>query len=65
MHTDGQTGPRRPQPLTAKLLLALATTVIFGSESRGTHDHILLSNVSGSRATVVRGHSHEGKYLQP
>jgi hypothetical protein len=28
--------------LTAKLLLALASTVVFGSESHGTHDHILL-----------------------
>jgi hypothetical protein len=33
------------------LLLALASTVILGSESRGTHDHILQSHVSGSRAT--------------
>jgi hypothetical protein len=37
--------------LTAKLLLALASTVLLGSESRGTNDHILLSHVSGSRAT--------------
>jgi hypothetical protein len=37
--------------LTAKLLLALASIVILGFESRGTHDHILLSHVSGSRAT--------------
>jgi hypothetical protein len=30
--------------LCGKFLLALASTVIFGSESRGTHDHILLSH---------------------
>jgi hypothetical protein len=29
-----------------KLLLALASTMIFGSESHGTHDHILLSGGS-------------------
>jgi hypothetical protein len=28
-----------------QLLLALTRTVIFGSESRGTHDHILLSQI--------------------
>jgi hypothetical protein len=30
------------------LLLALASTVTLGSESHGTHDHILLSDGSGS-----------------
>jgi hypothetical protein len=34
-----------------KLLLTLASTVILGSESRGTHDHILRSHDSGCRAT--------------
>jgi hypothetical protein len=34
--------------LTAKLLLALASTAIMGSESHGAHDHILLSDGSGS-----------------
>jgi hypothetical protein len=34
--------------LTAKLLLVLASTVIFGSESHETRDHILLSDGSGS-----------------
>jgi hypothetical protein len=29
---------------SGKLLLVLASTVIFGSGSRGTHDHILLSH---------------------
>jgi hypothetical protein len=33
--------------LTAKLLLALASTVILGSESHGTHEHILVSGGSG------------------
>jgi hypothetical protein len=28
-----------------RLLLAVASAVIFGSESRGTHDHILLSQI--------------------
>jgi hypothetical protein len=30
--------------LTVKLLLALASTVILGSKSQGTHDHILFSD---------------------
>jgi hypothetical protein len=30
------------------LLLTLASTVVLGSESYGTHDHILLSDGSGS-----------------
>jgi hypothetical protein len=34
--------------LAAKLVLALASTVILGSESHGTCDHILLSDSSGS-----------------
>jgi hypothetical protein len=34
--------------LTAKLLLDLASIVILGSESHGTHDHILLSDGSVS-----------------
>jgi hypothetical protein len=29
-----------------KLLLVLASTVILGSESRGTHEHVLLSHGS-------------------
>jgi hypothetical protein len=33
--------------LAAKLLLALASIVIFGSESHGTHIYILLSDSSG------------------
>jgi hypothetical protein len=33
---------------SAKLALALASTVILGSESRGTHGHIFLSQFSGS-----------------
>jgi hypothetical protein len=40
--------------LTAELLLALASTVILGSKSHGTHDHILLSDSSGSlQATLL------------
>jgi hypothetical protein len=31
-----------------QLLLALASTVILGSESRGIHDHILLSHIRDS-----------------
>jgi hypothetical protein len=34
--------------LIAKLLLVLASTIIFGFKSHGTHDHILLPNNSGS-----------------
>jgi hypothetical protein len=33
-----------------QLLLVLASIVILGSESRGAHDHILLTHCSGSRA---------------
>jgi hypothetical protein len=36
---------------SGKLLLVLASTVILGSESRGTEDRILLSHDSGSHAT--------------
>jgi hypothetical protein len=36
-----------------KLLLALASTVTLGSESRGIHDPILLFHDSGCRAVVV------------
>jgi hypothetical protein len=39
--------------LTAKFLLVLASTVILGSESHGTRDHISLSDGSGSRATLL------------
>jgi hypothetical protein len=38
---------------SVKLLLVLASTVILGSESRRTHDHILLSQDSGRRTTAV------------
>jgi hypothetical protein len=37
--------------LPGKLLVVLASTIILGSESRGTHDHILLSHDSESHAT--------------
>jgi hypothetical protein len=37
---------------SGKLLLALAGTVILGSESRGTHDRILLRNEPGSVCLV-------------
>jgi hypothetical protein len=37
--------------LTAELLLALASTVILGSESHETHDRILLSDGRGSLQT--------------
>jgi hypothetical protein len=40
--------------LTSKLLLTLDSTVILGSESHETHDHILLSDRSGSlQATQI------------
>jgi hypothetical protein len=41
--------------LTAKLLLALSNKVVLGSESHGTHDHILLSDGSGSLQTTNCG----------
>jgi hypothetical protein len=39
---------RTPERLTAKLLLVFASTVMLGSESRGTHGLILPSGGSGS-----------------
>jgi hypothetical protein len=36
---------KRERVCLLQLLLALASTVILGSESRGTHDHILLSQI--------------------
>jgi hypothetical protein len=35
-----------------QFLLVLASTAILGSESHGTHDHILLSDDSGSFQTI-------------
>jgi hypothetical protein len=40
-----------PAWLTAKLLLTFTSTVIIGSESHRTHDHILLSDSSESLQT--------------
>jgi hypothetical protein len=48
--------------LTAKLLLVLASRVILGSESRETHDHILLSDYSGSLQTSPRLASSVGRW---
>jgi hypothetical protein len=42
VHSDERTG------LPLQLLLALASAVILGSESRGTRDHILLSQIQDS-----------------
>jgi hypothetical protein len=39
--------------LTIKFLLALASRIILGSESHGTHDHILVSHGSGSLQTAA------------
>jgi hypothetical protein len=44
--------PKKADQLTAKLLLVLASTVIFGSECHGTHDHTLLSEDFGSLQTT-------------
>jgi hypothetical protein len=38
-------GDAQQTNLTAKLLLALASTVILGSESQGSHDHVTLCTV--------------------
>jgi hypothetical protein len=40
---------------SGKSLLALASTVILGSESHGTHDHTFLSDGSGSLQTLSQG----------
>jgi hypothetical protein len=39
--------------LSGKLLLVLTSTVIHGSESKETYDHILLSYDSGSSETCL------------
>jgi hypothetical protein len=39
--------------LIAKLLLALASTVLLGSETHGTDDHTLLCDSSGSLSPSV------------
>jgi hypothetical protein len=44
--------------LTAKLLLTLGSTVILGSESHGTHGHILLSDGSGILQLTPQSQSH-------
>jgi hypothetical protein len=53
MKRPGQCADIRPDCLPDKLLLSLASTVIVGSESHGTHDHILLSD--GSTPALNRG----------
>jgi hypothetical protein len=45
----------QPACLSARFLLALAITMILGSESHGTYDHILLSDSSGSLQTLCAG----------
>jgi hypothetical protein len=42
--------------LFSKFLLALASTVVLDSEILRTHDHILLSYVSGSRVALPLHH---------
>jgi hypothetical protein len=44
--------------LTTKLLLVLASTVILGSESQGTHDLVLLADGSDSYFIVRRSYLH-------
>jgi hypothetical protein len=39
---------------SSKLLLVLASSVILGSESYGTYDHILLSDGSGTYGPLLR-----------
>jgi hypothetical protein len=48
----GRPTPRVYRVGSGKLLLGLASTVILGSDSRGTHDHILLSHGSETRGPV-------------
>jgi hypothetical protein len=43
-----------------KLLLELASTVILGSETHGTHDHVLPSHNSGSCVTLLTHFGWEG-----
>jgi hypothetical protein len=40
--------PTRGRVCRLQLLLTLASAIIFGSESHGTHDHILLSEIRDS-----------------
>jgi hypothetical protein len=47
---------RRGQVCRLSLLLALASAVTLGSESRGTHDHILLTQIQDSPQPGGPGH---------
>jgi hypothetical protein len=52
------------------LLLVLASAVILGSQSRGTHDHFLLSHIRDSpnpegQAPVFISPRHRGAQLYP
>jgi hypothetical protein len=50
--------------LIAKFLLTLASTVILGPESHGTHDYILLSHGSGSlQTTLLLSHSRTSQHF--
>jgi hypothetical protein len=52
LHRSSTDCPVQSSPVqSSKLLLALASTVILGSESHGSHDHILLCDDSGCLQT--------------
>jgi hypothetical protein len=55
MSRQFQTTPFNPlkNAMFGKLLQALASIVILGSEPREAHDHILLFDDSGNNATVT------------
>jgi hypothetical protein len=48
-----------------QLLLALASAVILGSESRGTHEHILLSQIRGPGPHICIPQEQGGPFMPP
>jgi hypothetical protein len=55
----------RRQVCRLQLLVALASTVILGSESRGTHDHILLSLIGDSPSVASYDSQGYGGRIRP
>jgi hypothetical protein len=53
LSTSSYSIPLKSRPRSSKFLLVLANTVILGSESHGTHVHILLSDTACNSSSVV------------
>jgi hypothetical protein len=48
-----------------QLLLGFANGVILGSESHGTHDHVLLSQIRDSPSRIYIPQEHGGPVISP